>query len=114
MAARSAATIREYIRHVYRQSAALGVSASAYLDTISEVALKAQREGKTVNASATGTTSVSWTVFQAFKPDDILDLIDLLRGPCAEANVTLALAKAAELAIGVRSYRTDFSLGRAL
>ncbi len=109
MALPPAAALREHIRHVYRQAGLLGISASAYLDQLAETALAAQRSGKTLQSAGSAGTNTSYYVFQRFSPDDVLELIDALRTYCAKATVDLALAELAATAVGIRSYRPNFS-----
>lgn len=109
MALPSASVIREHVRHVYRQAAALSITASVYLDQLADLALEAERDGKTLLSAGSGRTTTAFQVFQSFKPADVLELIDVLRDPCSAASADSALEALANLAVGVRNYRTDYS-----
>ena len=100
------------MRHVWRQSASLSVTPAQYLNTLADVALKADREGKTLSSVGAGGSTASFVVFQNFRPSEVLELIDALRSACDEANLTAALAKLAEQYPSVTSYISDFSLLR--
>jgi hypothetical protein len=104
----SAAEYREHLRHVWRESASLGVTPAKYLDQLADIALKAQRDGKTLSASASGGTSVAFLVFQNFDPAKVVELIDVLRAPCDEVSLSLALGVLAAARPGIRSFQSDF------
>jgi hypothetical protein len=80
---------------------------SQYLDSISDAALSAQREGRQLSGSGSGGTSVQFVVFQNWDPSEVLELIDRLRPACAEPTLESALATLNAQA--VTSYRPDFS-----
>lgn len=100
-----ASTKSEFCRLLFRQG---GTPAKrhAYLDTLAAAALEAQTEGKTLTATASGGSSASFMVFQAWAPGDVLELVATARAWADAANITAALAL---IGPACRSYRSDFS-----
>jgi hypothetical protein len=102
----TAATKREFCRRLYRVGGATPTQRVSFLDELSDAALEAQTDGKTLTATASGGSSASFMVFQAYAPADVLELVDEARAWAAAASLDAALA----LIVGpIRHYGRDFS-----
>lgn len=100
-----ASTKREYCRLLFQQGAT-PAQRHAYLDTLRDAAIEAQTEGKTLTATASGGQSASFMVFQAFAPEDVIQLVDEARAWADALTLTAALAL---IPTAVRHYGHDFS-----
>lgn len=87
----AAATVREFIRRVYRDGGANATTRAAYLDGLADTALDSQQKGKMLTLSSDKGTSVQYAAFAGWNPQDILDLIDEVREYITESTVTAAL-----------------------
>lgn len=88
----SAATVREFLRRVYRDGGANSTTRGAYLDGLADTALTSQQRGKMLTLSSDKGTSVQYAAFSGWNPQDVLALIDEARAFIAESTITLAIA----------------------
>ena len=103
----STATRREFLRLIYRQ----GLQRETFLDDLAQAALKAQNTGKSLVASGGEGFSSQYLMFNGWRPDDVLAMVDWARGLISEVDIDTALALIPRGKI--TTIRTDFrSLGR--
>lgn len=103
----SAATVREFLRRVYRDGGANATTRAAYLDDLADAALDAKTQGTLLTSSSDKGTSVGYQAFSGWEPDIILALIDEVRSLVTESTITAALAVYNALPVrGVVTFRT--------
>lgn len=88
----SAATVREFIRRVYRDGGANSTTRGTYLDGLADTALTSQQKGKMLTLSSDKGTSVQYAAFAGWNPQDVLSMIDEVRAYITESTVALAIA----------------------
>lgn len=85
------ATVREFIRRIYRDGGANSTTRAAYLDGLADTALNAQQKGKMLSMSSDKGTAVQYAAFAGWSPQDILALIDDVRGLISYSTVAEAI-----------------------
>jgi phospholipase/lecithinase/hemolysin len=70
---------REFCRRLFRAGGATVGERQAFLDTLSDAAIKAQQDGKSLVATGSGGTSVQFELFLGWKPEALIELIDAAR-----------------------------------
>jgi len=88
----SAATVREFIRRVYRDGGANATTRGTYLDGLADTALTSQQRGKLLTMSSDKGTSAQYAAFAGWSPQDVLALIDEVREFITESTAALAIA----------------------
>jgi hypothetical protein len=97
---------REFCRRLFRHGGASAETRHSFLDGLSDAALKARQDGKTLVGTASGGTSATFQSFATWRADEVLELIDAARDWADEDDVDDALVLIAPPA---RSYGPDFS-----
>jgi hypothetical protein len=97
---------REFCRRLFRAGGGTAGERQAFLDTLSDAAIKAQQDGKSLVATGSGGTSVQFELFLGWKPEALIELIDEARNWAELATVADALVT---IAGPFRSLRPDFS-----
>jgi len=88
----SPATVREFLRRVYRDGGANATTRAAYLDGLADAALDAKNQGTILTSASDKGTSTGYQAFSGWEPDAILALIDEVRSFVTETTVALAIA----------------------